>query len=127
MSGACQKVLAPYFDRPHVLNPTFAGSAYVGGADADLILDRRLIEIKTTVETRLDHGWLLQLLGYVLLDWDDEYKIDGIGVLYARQAALARWRLDDVLREIGGGGMAALPRLRREFRDLVMRQHTRGH
>jgi hypothetical protein len=129
ISGGCQKVLSPYLDRPYVLNPTFAGSGHVGGADADLILDGRLIEIKTTADARLDQGWLLQLLGYVLLDWDDEYKIDGIGVLYARQAALARWRLDEVLRKIGGGGIAALPRLRREFRDLLMPQQrvaTRG-
>jgi hypothetical protein len=119
MSGACQKVLAPYFDREYVLNPVFAGSTHVGGADADLILDRRLIEIKTTADARLDQGWLLQLLGYVLLDLDDEYRIDGLGVLFARQAALARWPLGDVLRRVGAGGMAALPRLRAEFRDLV--------
>jgi len=120
LSWACHRVLVPYFARPYTLNPTFAGSAYVGGADADLILDRRLVEIKATTDARLDLGWLLQLLGYVLLDWDDRYKIDGVGVLYARQATLARWQLGDVLTKVGGGGIAALPRLRAEFRDLVM-------
>lgn len=121
MSGACQRVLCPYFDRDYVLNPVFAGSGYVGGADADLILDRRLIEIKTTADARFDQQWLLQLLGYVLLDWDDEYRIDGLGVLFARQATLAKWPLADVLRRVGGGGMAALPGLRAEFKDLVTR------
>ena len=119
ISGACQKVLAPYFDREYVLNPVFAGSLYVGGADADLILDRRLIEIKTTADARLDQNWLLQLLGYVLLDWNDEYRIDGLGVLYAHQATLAKWPLGEVLRRVGAGGMPALPRLRAEFKALV--------
>lgn len=124
MSGACQTVLAPYLDRDYVLNPVFAGSTYVGGADADLILDRRLIEIKTTADPRLDQNWLLQLLGYVLLDWDDEYRIDGLGVLFARQAALAKWPLGDVLRRVGAGGMAALPRLRADFKALVSARST---
>ena len=77
--------------RPVALNPTFVGSRYVGGADADLILDRRLIEIKTTTHARLDKSWLLQLLGYVFLDWEDRYRIDGLGILYSRQATFARW------------------------------------
>jgi hypothetical protein len=118
-SGACQKVLALYLDREYVLNPVFAGSIYVGGADADLILDRRLIEIKTTADARLDQNWLLQLLGYVLLDWDNEFRIDGLGILYARQATFAKWPLGEVLRRVGGGGMAGLPRLRAEFKALV--------
>jgi hypothetical protein len=119
ISRACLPVLEPYFDLPHVLNPVFAGSRYVGGADADLILDHGLVEIKTTVNPRLDQQWLLQLLGYVLLDWDDEYEIDGLGVLYARQSSLIRWRLDEVLRLAGAGGLAYLPRLRAEFRGML--------
>ena len=119
MSWACYEALHDCFERPIVLNPNFAGSSYVGGADADLVLDHRLIEIKTTVDARLDEGWLLQLLGYVLLDWDDEYGIDGLGVLFARQAALARWSLDRVLAAVGAGGMAQLPTLRADFKRLL--------
>jgi hypothetical protein len=36
------------FDLPVSTNPHFAGSAAIGGADADLIIDNQLIEIKTT-------------------------------------------------------------------------------
>ena len=43
---------------PHVLNPTFDGSADVGGADADLILDTTLIDIKSTVAPKLSRSWL---------------------------------------------------------------------
>jgi len=120
LSWACYEALHDYFDRPIVLNPNFAGSQYVGGADADLILDHRLVEIKTTVDARLDQNWLLQLLGYVLLDWDDQYAIDGLGVLFARQGALARWPLDRVLRAVGARGMAQLPALRADFKRLLV-------
>ena len=57
-----------------VLNPTFDGSRNVGGADADLIANGTLIELKTTRQDkfeRIDH--LCQLLGYALLDFSDTY------------------------------------------------------
>jgi len=125
LSWGCHEALHDYFTRPIVLNPNFAGSQYVEGADADLILDHRLVEIKTTVDARLDQNWVLQLLGYVLLDWDDEYAIDGLGVLFARQGALARWPLDRVLRAVGAGGMAQLPALRADFQRLLVPSRRR--
>ncbi len=75
------------------LNPTFEGSGDVGGADADLILDDCLIEIKATVYPRVDPRWLHQLIGYLLLDYDDRYAIRQVGVYLARQAMLLRWPL----------------------------------
>ena len=50
--------------RPHTLNPTFEGSRDVGGADADLIVDGTLIEMKTTIKSEIKTDGLLQLLGY---------------------------------------------------------------
>jgi hypothetical protein len=120
MSRACYEPLQDFFERPIVLNPTFEGSIYVGGADGDLILDHRLVEIKTTLDARLDQNWLLQLLGYVLLDWDDKYGIDGLGLLLARQATLARWPLDRVLTSVGAGGMRDLPALRADFKSRLV-------
>ncbi len=35
-----------------LLNPSFANSSKVGGADADLFIDNLLIEIKTTANTK---------------------------------------------------------------------------
>ncbi|MGH2480861.1 MAG: hypothetical protein ACRDHW_14505, partial [Ktedonobacteraceae bacterium] len=39
--------------RPRVLNPTFAGSGDVGGADADMVVDGCLIDIKTSISPQL--------------------------------------------------------------------------
>jgi hypothetical protein len=50
------------------LNPTFGkGSALTMGADADLIIDNTLIEIKTTKHLKLTRLHLNQLLGYYVL------------------------------------------------------------
>ena len=75
---------------PATLNPVFAGARDVGGADGDLIVDGCLWDIKTTIQ-RAQGKWLLQLLGYALLDYDDEYAIGHAGFLFPRQGACVRW------------------------------------
>jgi len=58
-----------------LLNPTFgAASRLVGGADADLVIDDTLIDIKTKKELTLDRASFDQLLGYYTL-----HHIGGIG------------------------------------------------
>ncbi len=58
-----------------LLNPTFGhASNLVGGADADLLVDDILIDIKTTKYLKFDRPMLHQLAGYYLL-----HKIGGIG------------------------------------------------
>ena len=47
------------------LNPVFKTSALVGGADADLIIDRTLIDIKTTKKPELQREHFNQLMGYL--------------------------------------------------------------
>jgi hypothetical protein len=57
-----------------ILNPTFNdASMLVGGADADIILDSTIIDIKTTKDLRLERRDLYQLLGYYLL-----LRLDGV-------------------------------------------------
>jgi len=57
-----------------ILNPTFGeGSGLVDGADADLIIDDILIDIKTTKKLELTQYHINQLMGYYIL-----YKIGGI-------------------------------------------------
>ncbi|HDZ38919.1 MAG TPA: hypothetical protein ENH62_11635 [Marinobacter sp.] len=57
-----------------VLNPTFGeASKLVGGADADLIIDDTLIDIKTTKKLELPRKYFDQLIGYYCL-----YRIGGI-------------------------------------------------
>ena len=64
------------------LGPTFEGSTYVNGADGDLIIGGCLCDIKTTLDPRRDlPNTMRQLIGYMLLDWDDEYKLREVGVV----------------------------------------------
>lgn len=57
-----------------VLNPTFGeASQLVGGADADVIIDDTLIEIKTVMKCQLQSKYLHELVGYYCL-----YRIGGV-------------------------------------------------
>ncbi len=57
-----------------LLNPTFGeASRLVGGADADVVIDDTLIEIKTTKKCELKRDYFNQLIGYYCL-----YCIDGV-------------------------------------------------
>lgn len=95
------------------LNPNFAGSPEVGGADTDLIVDRSLLEIKTLATPKITGKMLHQLVGYVLLDYEDEHDIAKVGFYLARQKALHVVSIENVL--------ADLPALRDAFRGIVRR------
>lgn len=58
-----------------LLNPTFnEGSILVGGADADIVIDNQLIDIKTTKKLEITREMFNQIIGYYVLG-----KIGGIG------------------------------------------------
>ena len=80
-----------------VLNPQFAGSIDIGGADADLIADGCLWEIKTTRGRGAKGEWLRQLLGYVLLDYEDEHAIERVGLLLPRQNTQFSWTVRQLI------------------------------
>jgi hypothetical protein len=97
---------------PVVLGPVFAGSGDVGGADADVIAGGALVEVKTTLGGQARDGrrrcslaqqTVHQLLGYLLLDYDDAYAISALGVYAARYGHLACWPLAELLPELAGG------------------------
>ncbi len=104
--------------KPFILNPTFVGSGFVGGADADLIVDGCLIDIKTSTFPQIKAEYLYQVAGYLLLDFDDMLHIDSLGIYMARQGELFRWTVLDFLRELTGDTAISLPPLRQEFRSL---------
>jgi hypothetical protein len=82
--------------------PCFPGSPDVDGADADLIAGDLLLEIKThanPAKTACDT--LRQLLGYLLLDYDDSYQLTQAGIYYTRHARLVRWTISDLLQALG--------------------------
>jgi hypothetical protein len=118
--------------RPATLNPIFEGSAHVGGADADIIVDGCLIECKTTVDSGLRklRDWLYQLLGYVLLDYSDNYEIRSLAIFLPRQRTWFRWPLEDLIDKLSDadspiasgsidGFSTTLGSLRADFRRLV--------
>ena len=104
-----------------ICGPNFAGSLAVGGADADLIVENCLYDIKTTVNPRSTLVKdLRQLIGYALLDWDSEYGLDQVGFFYARQAVYMTWPLSELMVECTGGREPVdLGTLRGRFRALA--------
>lgn len=81
------------------LNPTFGrGSALVGGADADVILDDTLIDIKVTKHLKLERDYLNQIFGYYILALigginlkPERKQIKNIGIYFARHGLL--WKM----------------------------------
>ncbi len=99
-----------------VLNPNFTGSLDIGGADADLVVENCLWEIKT--ERRAGRMWFDQLLGYVLLDYEGEYAIDSVGVLLPRQDAQVSWPIHELIARLSGRDDIQLANLREQFRAI---------
>lgn len=97
-----QPELAPTRVQEVRCGPTFARSADLGGADADLILDGRLIDLKATRKRSLDRPTVWQLLGYLLADTDDQFKITSVGVYFARFGHLWEFDTAQFLRRLAG-------------------------
>jgi hypothetical protein len=87
-----------------LLNPTFGeGSHLVGGADADLVIDDQLIDIKTTQKLELQLHAFHQLMGYVVLSHigllgakRPRVEIDKAGIYFSRFGYLLSFRIADV-------------------------------
>ena len=90
-----------------VLNPTFnEASVLVNGADCDIVIDDKIIEIKTTKKLDLKREYFNQLMGYYIL-----YKIGGIsglprthqikriGVYFSRYGLLYLINLSEIVNE----------------------------
>jgi hypothetical protein len=103
-----------------VIGPTFTGSRLLAGADGDLAAAGLLLELKTSKTFSLALSDMLEVVGYALLDFEDLYRIDTIGIFNARYANLATWRLQDLLPELAGQPVD-IPQVREEFRGLLQR------
>jgi hypothetical protein len=104
-----------------VLNPTFALSAGLGGADADLVADGLLWDLKSTADPKsvVGRNDLWQLAGYALADLDDVHNIDWVGISALRRRSELAWPLDKLLFDLSGGVSAPVTRWRREFERVV--------
>ncbi|MFE7546719.1 UvrD-helicase domain-containing protein [Streptomyces gardneri] len=98
-----------------VCGPVFAGSTDLGGADADFITGGLLIDCKATTRPhQIGTAQVQQLAGYLLLDYDDAYRIDRVGFYLSRQGGLITWTVPDFLSVLGA--RASLPALRAALR-----------
>ncbi len=130
------------FENHVILNPTFSGSQDVGGADADIIVGKTLIDFKCTANINASkiRDAALQLLGYVLLDYGGKYDISEIMVYLPRHRTSWRvslWQfvlpLADVVRTMTRGDVNPvdslvadrLIRLRHEFQSVASRRSRR--
>ncbi len=126
--------------RACLLNPTFGpASGMVGGADADIILDETLIEIKTTANLKVDRNWVYQLIGYYVLSRIGgidglgcaepaevmklerlmEPRITRLGVYLARFGHMEVWNVDEIVNH------ERLPGFVRWFHDRAL-EHFYG-
>jgi hypothetical protein len=86
-----------------LLNPTFGdASRLVGGADADFIIDDKLIDIKTTKSLDLKLDDFCQVIGYYSLnklDKSSELEINKLGIYYSRFGYLLLFNINDLISE----------------------------
>ncbi|OIQ72020.1 hypothetical protein GALL_463610 [mine drainage metagenome] len=108
------------------LNPTFGiGSELVNGADADLIIDGALIDIKTTKKSDFSWAYFDQLVGYLLLHAIDcEHQniprsIERLGIYFSRHNCLFLVNVTDLIDE------SMLPDVVHSFRNLVKQSGNR--
>lgn len=107
-----------------VSGPVFAGSCDLGGADADFITGGLLIDCKATTRPhQIGTAQVQQLAGYLLLDYDDAYRIDRVGFYLSRQGGLITWTVPEFLQALGA--RERLPALRAALRGHL--QQARGH
>jgi len=85
------------------LNPTFGyGSTLVGGADADLIVDDTLIDVKTTKYLSFTRDQFNQLIGYFILsklgkiNETEDIPISKMGIYFSRHGVLHTISADEI-------------------------------
>ena len=83
-----------------VAGPTFEGVDIT--ADADIVIDGMLLDFKSTKHPDcLTKRTAWQLLGYLLLDTTDRYRIDSLGLYLTRSGVLATWPVEEYLDLLG--------------------------
>jgi hypothetical protein len=104
---------------PLVLNPTFALSAALGGADADLIASGLLLDLKSTAcaDRVVKREDIWQLVGYLLADSDDEYLIHAVGIAALRRRRWVTWPVGDLIATLSGKPDYAVAAWRASFAE----------
>ncbi|MCD5422473.1 hypothetical protein LRS71_23450 [Rhodococcus pyridinivorans] len=93
----------------------FAGSHLIG-ADADLLVDGLLLDIKAKNEaTTIKKPEVYQLAGYVLLDFDDIHRIEQVGIYWTRHGVMRTFSVPVFFELLGA--TAPIDELRGRLRD----------
>lgn len=90
-----------------LLNPTFGeASSMIGGADADVVIDDIIIDIKTTINADFTRDQFNQILGYYLLNSisgidgiNKKVKINRIGIYYSRFSEMLLVSIKNIIEE----------------------------
>lgn len=118
LGAAFSKRHAAWRGSDAVLNPTFDGSADIGGADGDFIIDGCLWDIKTITGQGARSIDLYQILGYALLDYGDAYSIERVGLFFPRHGTHLSWPISELIARASGRSNLELPDLRQQFRTI---------
>jgi hypothetical protein len=110
-----------------LLNPTFGeGSRLVGGADADLVIDNTIVDIKTTKKLALQRKHFDQLIGYYVLhetagvgELRPKPEITKVAIYFSRHAYLHVLDLCEIIDS------CMFPDFVRWFKDRANREHKR--
>jgi len=87
--------------QPYIGNPMFEGSKDTGGADADWIIGRTLYECKTTRKRQpFTREMFLQVIGYVLLDYTNKYRLENVCWYFARHQLLLDVPLSSLFHDL---------------------------
>ena len=102
-------------------NPHFTGASLVGGADGDWFIDDTLFDFKVvdTITAPWVRKVLMQLLGYLILDLDNDYQSQRIGIWLPRQATVRTWEIEEIL---GNDAGEALAKARQDVLGLPMQR-----
>ncbi|TLX16309.1 hypothetical protein [Rhizobium sp. MHM7A] len=96
---------------------TFSGSEHIGGADCDLILDRTLIDFKASKLPNIRLEYVYQLIGYFLLDYEDEYQIRAFSLCFPRHLFWLDFEVSELFDE------PRIPAIRAEFKKLQAQRY----
>jgi hypothetical protein len=85
----------------YISSPSFAGSEDVGGADAVMIVDGVLFDVRCTRKRRpMTPNNLRQMVSYVLLDYYNEHNIKACAWYYARQKTMIIVPVEKIISDL---------------------------
>lgn len=97
LNKSIKKIKENFNGNYFILNPSFSQSNKIGGADADIIMDDILIDIKTITVAKITKEMIAQLIGYYILAKKDNLKINKIGIYFSRYEKLQIYNISEII------------------------------